>query len=119
MSEKDYFVGIYDPLDVRRNLLESSKEIIKSLQSYERLEKIREEKLRLYREMKRLSAELDLLVSKIKQNLPTSGLRRTLKSKQKSFSSLNVSPGGKKFSSELQKLEEQLREVEKQLSFMT
>jgi len=58
--DKDYFVGIYDPLDVRRNILESSKELIKSLEGVEDLNKIRLQKLRKYKEMKMVMNELNV-----------------------------------------------------------
>ena len=49
MAEKDFFVGIYDPQDVRRNVLESSKEVVNSLQSHDSLKSIRRNKLKCYK----------------------------------------------------------------------
>jgi hypothetical protein len=115
-KEDDYFVGIYEPLDVRRNLLESSKEIIKSLQANENLQRTREMKLRLYREMKRIMEELDLLISKLSKRLPKSGLRKALENDSKKISHRVIQVNNPKFNSELEKLEQQLRNVEKDLS---
>ena len=113
--EDNFFVGIYEPIDVRRNLLESSKELIKCLQTYERLEKIRNEKLKYYKEMKRVSAELDLLVNKLKQKLPNTGIRKMHKTEHKKIVVEELIKPDKKFKSDMQKLQEQLEEIENQL----
>ncbi|MBN2368569.1 hypothetical protein JXC34_06115 [Candidatus Woesearchaeota archaeon] len=105
-----FFVGIYDPIDVRRNLLENSKEIVKSLQYYDKLKEIRSNKLMLFQEMKTVMEELDLLVTKLKEKLPKSHLRKVQEEKEKH------SP--EKFSSELDQLEKQLRIIENELSGM-
>lgn len=115
-KEEEYFVGIYDPLDVRRNVLESSKEIIKSLQAFDNIEKIREEKLKMYKEMRRIMAELDLIVSKLKSRLPKSYIRKptsALALKKPASAPVGVA---QKFSSELERLEQALRSVERELS---
>jgi len=117
-KEEDYFVGIYDPLDVRRNLLESSKEIIKSLQAFDKVESVREEKLKLFKEMRRVMAELDLLVSKLKTKLPKSYLRKAVEKNNVSSLRKIQYPANKKFSSELERLEQELRNVERELSSM-
>ena len=61
----DFFVGIYDPIDVRRNILESSKEIVKSLQSHNALKILREEKLKQYKMMRQVMSELDMLMGRL------------------------------------------------------
>jgi len=108
MDEKDFFVGIYDPADVRRNLLESSKEVVKSLQAYEKLHVIRTQKLKRFKDMKKVMNELDMLIEKLNEKLPKSHLR----------TAIDVPQTRTNFSSELQKLEEQLSAVEKELSSM-
>jgi len=113
--DDNFFVGIYDPVDVRRNLLESSKEIIKSLQSVERLESIRNEKLKLFRKKKELMNELDILVSKLRDRLPKAYLRKALDNKEL-LASKPLYTSKQKFSSELEKLEQELRNVETELS---
>jgi hypothetical protein len=118
-----FFVGIYDPLDIRRNILESSKELIKSLEAYERLEKIRESKLRHFAQMRKTMKELELLSSKLKERMPKSNVRKTIgpvspiSSPQYSQSIKKQMPiGAGSFSSELSNLEQELRNVEKELS---
>ena len=41
-EDKDFYVGINNPIDVRRNTLECSRELIQNLQSYENVKKVRE-----------------------------------------------------------------------------
>jgi regulator of replication initiation timing len=113
MLPKDYFVGIYDPLDVRRNILESSKEIIKSLQIFEKLKNIRQQKLGLFKQMRTVMQEFDTLISKLQRKLPKTHLRKTLDS-SKPFSKKTHT--NTQFSSVLAKLDEQLRKVERDLS---
>ena len=48
MDEKDFFVGIHEPSDIRRNVLESSKDVVNSMQTNEILKQIRKEKLLLF-----------------------------------------------------------------------
>ncbi len=45
MNDNIFYVGIKNPIDVRKNLLESSKYIIKNLQRHERFKAIRGEKI--------------------------------------------------------------------------
>jgi hypothetical protein len=106
---EDYFVGIYDPIDVRRNVLESSKEIVKSIQVFERVESIREEKLKTVREMKKIMAELELLVVKLSERLPKAKLRKAIRDFEPHKPIRN-------YASEFEKLEEQLKLVEKELA---
>ena len=68
MKDDSFFVGIYNPEDSRRNILESSRELVKSLQAYDKLHNVREQKLLLFKEMKTVMEELDLLVGKLKIN---------------------------------------------------
>ena len=118
-----FFVGIYDPLDIRRNILESSKELIKSLEAYERLEKIRESKLRYFAQMRKTMKELELLASKLKERMPKSNIRKTIEPISQT-PNISLSQTTKKqpqmrtesFSSELQNLEQELKNVEKELS---
>lgn len=111
----DLFVGIPEPLDVRRNLLESSKEVIKCLQTYEKLSAIREQKLKYIKEMKRVSAELDMLITKLKQKIPQHGIRKLEKKEHKEQVINELVEPKKTLKRDLKKLEEQLQEIEKQL----
>ena len=110
--EKGYFVGIYDPVDVRRNILESSKDIIESMQTVEILNKLRKEKMLLFQEMKTIMKELDLLVTRLKSKVPKSYLRTKKTDKRQ----IIVHQG--KLPPEMKKLEEQLKKIEEELTSM-
>ena len=116
----NFFVGIYDPVDVRRNLLESSREIVSSLQSYDKLHAIRLQKLKLYQDMKKAKEELDMLISRLTVSLPKSYLRKaqehsSLQPRQV-YNTTEARTRESRFISELDMLEEQLRAIERQLS---
>ena len=109
MKNQDVYVGVYDPVDIRRNLLESSKEVIKSLQSFESLTKKREAKIEIYKEMKKVMKELDLLMSRLQKRLPKSYLRKT------AYSSKPLISTYVGFVKELEDLGAELKKVESEL----
>ena len=78
MDEKDFFVGIHEPSDIRRNVLESSKDVVNSMQTNEILKQIRKEKLLLFEKMRSVMNDLDLLVSKLNKKLPKTHLRKNV-----------------------------------------
>ncbi|MBN2422689.1 hypothetical protein JXB41_05650 [Candidatus Woesearchaeota archaeon] len=109
-----FFVGVTNPLDVRRNVLESSREMIQTLQSYEKIKKIRESKVRRIQQLRTVIRELDLLFSKLKSSLPKTHLRAKV---AESVSSSKVkSSDSTKQMTELERLEEQLKEVEQEIA---
>ena len=115
--EDDYFIGIYDPLDVRRNVLESSKHIIKSLECHDKIEKIRLEKVKSLKEMKKVMSELEMLSSRLKHRMPKSNIRKIDPEKDSDEDSgADHGHVKTKFSHELKRLEEQLKGIEKELS---
>ena len=122
MVKDDYFVGVYDPIDVRRNLLENSKELIRSLQSSDALLKIRHQKIRVYRETKEVMSELDLLITKLKSKLPKTHLRKAIEKKRPKrgvslrSSTDQTSDSRERFISELKKLELEMKNIEKEIS---
>ena len=111
MKNQDVFVGVYDPVDIRRNLLESSKEVIKSIQSFENLTKKREGKVKVYKEMKSVMSELDLIMTRLTKRLPKSHLRKAI-SKDSSKPLISTYVG---FVKELEELGEELQKVEAEL----
>jgi hypothetical protein len=106
MTEKDFFVGIYNPKDVKRNVLESSRQVLDSLQSNTKLKKIRYEKIKYYEQMNKIMNELDLLISRLQKKLPKSKLRKNYSKKTEKTHS---GPG-------MSKVEEQLSKIEKEFS---
>ena len=122
--DEQFFVGIQEPMDLRRNILESSREVIHTLQSYEKVQAIREEKLRRLRQFKTVIEELKYLVSKLSGSLPKVQVRevspdekikepvKVMKAKEQ-----RVIPKKKDVGIvELKKLEEELSAIEGKLS---
>ena len=107
-------VGIKNPENIRRNILELSKGVIESLKNYERLNTTRDEKTeeiaKLRGELRALSKLIGSLKSelpKIKIEKPKVPVKKELIKKEKIV---------KKPSTELDKLEAELGEIEKKLS---
>jgi proline dehydrogenase len=61
-SEEVYFIGIEDPVELRRNILESCKDLIEVLQMYEKFKETRELKKsyieRLKKDVKTISSDM-------------------------------------------------------------
>lgn len=70
MEEELFFVGIRDPIELRKELLTSSKNLIDSLRRYEAFKDLKEEKLRHILELKRVFDELLVLNRKLRNHLP-------------------------------------------------
>lgn len=81
-SQESFYVGIHEPTDLRREILESSKLMIHTLQSQKKVESIREEKEKTVNEFKRVIREINLIVSKVKKRLPRTKLRALSKEEQ-------------------------------------
>ena len=78
MAEKEenvFFVGIREPNQVRRAILESSKDSLHALQQYERFKAVRIEKTKEILRLKRILKETDNLMVKLKAKLPKTSIR--------------------------------------------
>lgn len=127
-KEKDlFFVEVRDPVDVKRNVLESQKEIIEDLQRYENIKVLREKKLEEIDKLRGMLKELLKLISDLKAGLPKTMLRETVNIKRKSKAEEKKSDEKKakeaeqekearKPMSELEKLEGELSSIEGKLS---
>ena len=70
MENELFFVGIRDPIELRKELLTSSKNLIDSLKRYEAYKDVKEEKLRHIMELKHVFDELLVLNKKLRNKLP-------------------------------------------------
>jgi hypothetical protein len=70
MEDQLFFVGIRDPIELRKELLTSSKNLIDSLRRYEAYKGIKEEKLRHIMELKRVFDELLVMNKKLRNKMP-------------------------------------------------
>ena len=70
-SEEDaLYAGIADGVSLRKHLLESSRDILSMLQSYEQFKHVREEKLELFDGLKADVKAISAAIGKVKKELP-------------------------------------------------
>src|SRR3989338_4955922 len=70
-KEPDYMVQIAEPKMVRKDLLESLREVIIFMQGYEKFKKVQEDKVALFTALKSDVRELNLLIEgQLKKYLP-------------------------------------------------
>ncbi|MBT4936257.1 hypothetical protein HOL21_01295 [Candidatus Woesearchaeota archaeon] len=75
-TEPDYMVQVSEPKLVRKDLLESLREVIIFMQGYEKFRRIQEEKVALFTQLKIEVKQLNVLVNdKLRKYLPKGKLR--------------------------------------------
>jgi len=75
MADELFYVGIRDPVEIRKELLTSSKNVIDSLRRYERYHELKEMKLQHVMRLKRVFDELLVLNKKLRGKLPKVPIR--------------------------------------------
>lgn len=124
--EKDFFRRIENTIEVRKNILESSKEVIKNLKGYQRILGLRKEKLTAEKELKLQLKEINLLLDKLRDTFPADLINQFEAEKPEEQKTV-VKKEGKKTEkrkvtkkkarpSELAKLENSLAEIENKLN---
>ena len=107
MKEKPLFVGVEDSKGIRMSLLESSRDIVKTLQAFENLRATRIEKVEKIMLLKNTIKEIEDIKNMLNEKIPDYGL--SIK-KEKS------SPKTKEKTDEIKKLEQELSYIEEKLS---
>ena len=119
-EEKDqFFVGISGTTELRRNILESSREMVRTLQSFEKLQEIRAEKLRRMKQFKTVIEELKLLVAKLNDSIPEIRLKEPIAKKNLKLEKRKTKAKPVRRDEdvlELRKLEEDLSSIEGRLA---
>lgn len=124
-EEKElFFVGVKNPVELRRTVLEGSKDIIENLQKYEKFKAVREEKAKQIEKLRAIIKEIYKFVAKLKAELPTTSLRaEEIEEKPKKIikgrkvkREIKIEP--KKELTELEKLESELDVIENKLGSM-
>lgn len=118
-EQEELFVGIKDPVEVRRNVLESLKEIVTLMQKQETERQVREEKLETLNKMRKNLREINSLIGKLKGELPLLPAQPKPKpvTVQKAIPQVKepeVKPS--KIGPEIDKLEKELADIEAKLS---
>ena len=109
MADNDFYVQIKDPTELRRLLLECSKQILQSLQDYETLLSIREEKIKQIIELRRTIKEIYSLNTELNRVFPKAQLRASKKEKKIAPSHAKRKEELSSFQSELDAIEEKLK----------
>lgn len=74
-DEQPLFVGVPDPIDLRKDLLNSSKVLLSSLKKYEDYNERKKEKAKYVADLVKLVKEINLLNRRVKQLLPKAKLK--------------------------------------------
>jgi len=117
MNKEVFFVNIREPLVLRRAVLESSRETIRYMQHYEQLKAIRTLKTQKIMQIKKDIRDINKLINELKAKLPAVNIRERKEKpkheyKKKVKEHIKHKPHK---SSELEKLDAELGEVEKKL----
>ena len=115
-----YYVGIKEPVALRRELLLNSRGLIHSLKKYELFKELRKEKILYVYELRRVMEELSVLQRKLRRALPSSKLqglekKQELPKQKKELVQQEINAEKTRLElleSELDKIEERLEELQ-------
>jgi len=122
INTEEFFVGLHNSMDVRRNMLESSRDMIHTLQSYQKVNEVREEKIKRVEQFKTIMEELKLLVNKLNKALPKVQVKEVELRAKEAFEKISRKetkvevPRDSSGKSDLEKLEAELAKIEGRLS---
>lgn len=120
-EEKNFFVGINNHSEIRRELLECSKGIVHVLKEYDKVNDLRTEKIKKVVELKSVLGEIKRLNLILKEKMPSEKIRaaslakRKLNPKKKVKRDIVYAP---QKDNEIRQLEDELNEIEQRLSKM-
>jgi len=117
-KEDAYFVGLEEPNELRRTILESTRDIVDVLKKFEEFKSVRDEKTKEIEKLRSDMRGISRLIVKLKAELPKTKLRMKLYKHEKVVKR-KVLTGEKKVKkkelTELDKLESELGEIEGKL----
>ena len=115
-SEEVFYVGLSNPQEMRRNVLESMKDTILVLKTYDHLSKKRAEKVEKIIALKQVLGDIDALLSKVRRRLPKTRLRtNTAEVGEASQSKGRATSTSRSALDEVGKLEAELAAIEDKL----
>lgn len=111
MNEENdsYYVEIGEALDVRKDLLLSSKQIVHTLKSFKDYQKTREEKKKTIKELLKSMQEVKKLTITLQSKLPKTHPKLLKKNNKEKISENNTE---EKFLEKLSNIEKRLQELE-------
>ncbi len=128
-KEPEYMIQIGDPKNARKNVLESLREVIIFMQSYEKFKMIQDEKTAVFTQLRNDVKAINQLTDKLKHYFPKGKIKTVSEEKPQQQEPL-PSPDEevekpkpvpvvvKKTAGELDQLEAQLKDIEGQLRTM-
>jgi len=132
-KEPAFYVGVQNPAEVRKTMLEASRELLVSLKQYEHLRNIRAQKLSLYSKYQIQVSNIKSLIAKLQRAVPKhdmdllSAPKKVEKvepvvveapAKTPAPRAARVAPQHLAAMDEVTRLESELAEIEKKLSSM-
>lgn len=123
-EEEDlFYIGIKEPTSVRRELLETSKLIVQLLRRYEKFKLLKSEKADEIVKLRDAVNDMNSLFFKLKAELPKTKLRNKVPEEEAEEKSKKTKKGKKEArepaerakKSDVDELEDQLREIEARL----
>ena len=123
-KEKTFYVGVHNSNDVRKQLLECSKDIVGILKNYDRINTIRKEKIEKSMELNKILNDIRKLNLIFKERLPSNKLRAIpvkIKRggiKKKSFKKSVPKKAENPPNHKIKILEQELNEIEERLDKM-
>ncbi|MBR9690638.1 hypothetical protein GOV08_03055 [Candidatus Woesearchaeota archaeon] len=115
-NEQELYVGVKDKRELRRNILEASKSIVMSMQSYQRLKDIQEEKLGLKQRLKSDVKELKMLFNRLKRYIPEKNVKTNKGTKARLPKLPEIKDSKKSHDQEIDNLHQQLANIEQKLA---
>jgi len=100
-----FFIQVQDPKNIRKNLLDSSQQIVEAMKSYENYKSVKVRKLQEIDKLKKTTASIKELAGKVRSYLPT--IRGKPDTKKKEISHVAEI--------ELEQLEKEIRKLEEDL----
>ena len=130
LKEQDsevFFVEVMDPAEIRRNILESLKQILELLQKFEKFKHLRHEKLQKIQKLRSLMKDTNKMLGNLKLKLPQTSLKYMPANKEKKTSAkpsrkkkeAKEEKIPKKEKTELERLEAELSAIESKLKSFT
>lgn len=126
-----FFVEVKEPSEVRRNILEILKDIVETLQRFEKFKRIRHEKIENMHKLGHLLKDTNKMLGSLKSKLPQTNLRAVVKEvqgqpkqskshhKKKKKGKAAAEKPRQKDATEIEKLESQLSAIESKLKSLT
>ncbi len=120
-DHQDLFVVVNSPVEIRKGILESSREMIQSLQRYEKFKMIRADKHHEIAKMRELTKDIVKDIAKLRNMLPKDVKPKHVKKPvvkkvvKTPVKKKPVPPPKPKRKTELDKLEDELKDIESKL----